>query len=118
LPQAIHPTIAQSCGGVTDIKTNSYSYRYSRLLQEDTCVYRDTYRYIHLHAKLILSASTVLPKFVDRGPVTEVTETDSNKISLNSMPVLKSFPGDAGRFITFGMTVRKYNATKGLTDLA
>jgi 4-hydroxy-3-polyprenylbenzoate decarboxylase len=82
------------------------------------CFYRDTYRYIRVHAKLTLSASTVLPKFVPRGPVTEVIETASNKISLNSMPVLKSFPGDAGRFITFGMTVTKYNATKGLADLA
>src|ERR671925_2453623 len=48
------------------------------------------------------------PKYVDRGPVTEVVETDNNKVSLNSMPVLKSFPGDAGRFITFGMTVTKH----------
>ncbi|MFL6480595.1 MAG: UbiD family decarboxylase domain-containing protein, partial [Nitrososphaera sp.] len=42
------------------------------------------------------------PKCVDHGPVTEVVETDINKISLDSLPVLKSFPGDAGRFITFG----------------
>jgi 4-hydroxy-3-polyprenylbenzoate decarboxylase len=52
------------------------------------------------------------PKYVDRGPVTEVVETDDNKISLNSMPVLKSFPRDAGRFITFGMTVTKHPETK------
>src|ERR671936_2888772 len=56
------------------------------------------------------------PKYVDRGPVTEVIETDSNKVSLNSMPVLKSFPGDAGRFITFGMTVTKHPET-GIRNL-
>jgi 4-hydroxy-3-polyprenylbenzoate decarboxylase len=52
------------------------------------------------------------PKNIDRGPVTEVVETDTNKISLNSMPVLKSFPGDAGPFITFGMTVTKHPETQ------
>jgi 4-hydroxy-3-polyprenylbenzoate decarboxylase len=52
------------------------------------------------------------PKDVDKGPVTEVIETDSNKISLNSMPVLKSFSGDAGRFITFGMIVTKHPETE------
>jgi UbiD family decarboxylase len=60
----------------------------------------------------MLSASILLPKFVHREPVTEVIETDSNKISLSSMPVLKSFPGDASGFITFGMTVTKLNSTK------
>jgi 4-hydroxy-3-polyprenylbenzoate decarboxylase len=48
------------------------------------------------------------PKNIDRGPVTEVVETDTNRISLYSLPVLKSFPGDAGPFITFGMTVTKH----------
>ena len=52
------------------------------------------------------------PKNIDRGPVTEIVETDSTKISLNSMPVLKSFAGDAGRFITFGMTVTKHPETE------
>jgi 4-hydroxy-3-polyprenylbenzoate decarboxylase len=52
------------------------------------------------------------PKNIDRGPVTEIVETDSAKISLNSMPVLKSFAGDAGRFITFGMTVTKHPETE------
>ena len=52
------------------------------------------------------------PKYVDRGPVSEVVETDSDKISLNSMPVLKSFPEDAGPFITFGMTVTKHPETE------
>jgi 4-hydroxy-3-polyprenylbenzoate decarboxylase len=50
------------------------------------------------------------PKYVDSGPVTEVVETD--KASLSSMPVLKSFPGDAGRFITFGLTVTKHPETE------
>ncbi|MEP0824889.1 MAG: menaquinone biosynthesis decarboxylase [Nitrososphaera sp.] len=50
------------------------------------------------------------PKYVDSGPVTEVVETD--KASLNSMPVLKSFAGDAGRFITFGMTVTRHPETE------
>lgn len=50
------------------------------------------------------------PKYADSGPVTEVIETD--RASLNSMPVLKSFAGDAGRFITFGMTVTKHPETE------
>src|SRR5690606_7515426 len=50
------------------------------------------------------------PKYVDSGPVTEIVETD--KASLNSMPVLKSFAGDAGRFITFGMTVTRHPETE------
>jgi 4-hydroxy-3-polyprenylbenzoate decarboxylase len=50
------------------------------------------------------------PKYVDSGPVTEIIETDS--ASLNSMPVLKSFSGDAGRFITFGLTVTKHPETE------
>lgn len=50
------------------------------------------------------------PKYVDSGPVTEIIETD--RASLNSMPVLKSFPGDAGRFITFGLTVTKHPETE------
>lgn len=50
------------------------------------------------------------PKYVDNGPVSEVVETD--KASLDSMPVLKSFPGDAGRFITFGLTVTKHPETE------
>lgn len=50
------------------------------------------------------------PKHVDTGPVMEVVETD--KAALSSMPVLKSFPGDAGRFITFGLTVTKHPETE------
>jgi 4-hydroxy-3-polyprenylbenzoate decarboxylase len=50
------------------------------------------------------------PKYVDSGPVTEVIETD--RPSLNSLPALKSFAGDAGRFITFGLTVTKHPETE------
>jgi 4-hydroxy-3-polyprenylbenzoate decarboxylase len=50
------------------------------------------------------------PKYVDSGPVTEIIETTG--ASLNSMPVLKSFSGDAGRFITFGLTVTKHPETE------
>jgi 4-hydroxy-3-polyprenylbenzoate decarboxylase len=46
------------------------------------------------------------PKNVDSGPVTETVMTD--KASLNSLPILKSFAGDAGRFITFGLTITKH----------
>lgn len=50
------------------------------------------------------------PKYVDGGPVTEVIETD--RASLDSLPVLKTFAGDAGKFITFGMTVTKHPETE------
>src|SRR2546427_5807106 len=50
------------------------------------------------------------PKYVDSGPVKEIVETD--KASLNSMPVLKSFLGDAGHFITFGLSVTKHPETE------
>ncbi|HEV8387769.1 MAG TPA: menaquinone biosynthesis decarboxylase [Nitrososphaera sp.] len=50
------------------------------------------------------------PKYVHSGPATEVVETD--RASLNSLPVLKSFSGDAGRFITFGLTVTKHPETE------
>jgi 4-hydroxy-3-polyprenylbenzoate decarboxylase len=49
------------------------------------------------------------PKTVESGPVMEVIQTD--KIDLNSLPILKSFPGDAGKFITFGLTVTKHPET-------
>jgi 4-hydroxy-3-polyprenylbenzoate decarboxylase len=52
------------------------------------------------------------PKYVNRGPVNDIVETDINKISLDSIPVLKSFPEDAGPFITFGMTVTKHPETE------
>ncbi len=50
------------------------------------------------------------PKYVDSGPVAEVVESDN--ASLNSLPVTKSFSGDAGRFITFGLTVTKHPETE------
>src|ERR687885_147036 len=46
------------------------------------------------------------PKNVDSGPVVETVVTD--KASLNSLPILKSFAGDAGKFITFGLTITKH----------
>ena len=49
------------------------------------------------------------PKSVESGPVMEVIETDN--VTLNSIPILKSFSGDAGRFITFGLTVTKHPET-------
>lgn len=52
------------------------------------------------------------PKYADSGPVTEVFESDKDKASLNSLPALKSFPEDAGRFITFGLTVTKHPETE------
>lgn len=51
------------------------------------------------------------PRQVDSGPVAEIVETE-DKASLNSMPVLKSFSGDAGKFITFGITVTKHPETE------
>jgi 4-hydroxy-3-polyprenylbenzoate decarboxylase len=49
------------------------------------------------------------PKYVDTGPVTETIETE--KANLNSLPILKSFPNDAGKFITFGLTITKHPET-------
>jgi 4-hydroxy-3-polyprenylbenzoate decarboxylase len=45
------------------------------------------------------------PKIVNGGPITEVIETSNP--SLDILPIIKSFPKDAGRFITFGITVTK-----------
>lgn len=50
------------------------------------------------------------PKYADDGPVHEVYETDA--ASFDSLPVLKSFAGDAGKFITFGLTVTKHPETE------
>src|ERR687897_1483444 len=49
------------------------------------------------------------PKYVEAGPVTETIETE--KANLNSLPILKSFPNDAGKFITFGLTITKHPET-------
>ena len=49
------------------------------------------------------------PKYVESGAVTERIETE--KADLNSLPILKSFPNDAGKFITFGLTITKHPET-------
>jgi 4-hydroxy-3-polyprenylbenzoate decarboxylase len=46
------------------------------------------------------------PKRVESGPVYEVILAE-NEASLALLPITKSFPLDAGRFITFGITVTK-----------
>jgi 4-hydroxy-3-polyprenylbenzoate decarboxylase len=51
------------------------------------------------------------PKHVDNGPVKEVVLTDE-KADLSILPILRSFKGDAGRFITFGLTVTKHPDTE------
>jgi 4-hydroxy-3-polyprenylbenzoate decarboxylase len=49
------------------------------------------------------------PRQIETGPVKEIVQTkDAN---LNSLPILKSFPKDAGKFITFGLTVTKHPNT-------
>lgn len=49
------------------------------------------------------------PKIVDKGPIQEKINTDNP--SFYEFPILKSFTKDAGRFITFGMTVTKHPET-------
>jgi 4-hydroxy-3-polyprenylbenzoate decarboxylase len=49
------------------------------------------------------------PKVVDKGPVQEIINTKNP--SFSKFPILKSFPKDAGKFITFGMTVTKHPDT-------
>jgi 4-hydroxy-3-polyprenylbenzoate decarboxylase len=50
------------------------------------------------------------PKSTSSGPVTEIVET--SKATLDSLPIIKSFPKDSGRFITFGITVSKNPETQ------
>jgi len=50
------------------------------------------------------------PKVVSKGSVSEVYE-DSSKASFNSLPALKCWPRDAGRFITFGLVLTKHPET-------
>ena len=50
------------------------------------------------------------PKSVNSGPITEIIETSNP--SLNILPIIKSFPKDSGRFITFGITVTKNPETQ------
>jgi 4-hydroxy-3-polyprenylbenzoate decarboxylase len=49
------------------------------------------------------------PKYVENGPLTEVIETEN--ANLDSLPILKSFPADAAKFITFGLTITKHPET-------
>jgi 4-hydroxy-3-polyprenylbenzoate decarboxylase len=49
------------------------------------------------------------PKIVDKGPVQEKINTKNP--SFYEFPILKSFSKDAGRFITFGMTITKHPET-------
>ncbi len=48
------------------------------------------------------------PKAETSGPVTEITSTDA---SFHELPVLKSWPNDAGRFITLGLVATKHPET-------
>jgi 4-hydroxy-3-polyprenylbenzoate decarboxylase len=48
------------------------------------------------------------PKLENSGPVTEIT---SNSASFDDMPILKSWPNDAGRFITLGLVATKHPET-------
>jgi len=50
------------------------------------------------------------PKRVNSGPITEIIEASNP--SLNILPIIKSFPKDSGRFITFGITVTKNPETQ------
>lgn len=54
------------------------------------------------------------PKLEKKGPVMEMVETSDPKLS--TLPALKSWPLDGGRFITFGMVVTK-NPETGTRNL-
>ena len=54
--------------------------------------------------------SDYAPKNINSGPVMEVIETSNP--TLDSLPIIKSFPKDSGRFITFGITVSKNPETE------
>jgi 4-hydroxy-3-polyprenylbenzoate decarboxylase len=51
------------------------------------------------------------PKHIDSGPVKELVLTEE-QADLYNLPILTSFKGDAGRFITFGLTVTKHPDTE------
>ena len=53
------------------------------------------------------------PKYESNGPVTEIT---SNNASFDDIPILKSWPNDAGRFITLGLVATKHPET-GIRNL-
>jgi 4-hydroxy-3-polyprenylbenzoate decarboxylase len=48
------------------------------------------------------------PKKIESGPVKQIIQNDAD---LNSLPILKSYQKDAGKFITFGLTVTKHPET-------
>ncbi|MDO7722647.1 MAG: UbiD family decarboxylase, partial [Nitrosopumilus sp.] len=48
------------------------------------------------------------PKSESKGLVTEVTSTDA---SFDDLPIIKSWPNDAGRFITLGLIATKHPET-------
>jgi 4-hydroxy-3-polyprenylbenzoate decarboxylase len=48
------------------------------------------------------------PKAETSGPVTEIT---SNKASFDDLPIIKSWPNDAGKFITLGLVATKHPET-------
>ena len=48
------------------------------------------------------------PKLENSSPVTEIT---SNSASFDDLPILKSWPNDAGRFITLGLVATKHPET-------
>ncbi len=49
------------------------------------------------------------PKLENSGPVTEIT---SSTVSFDDLPILKSWPDDAGRFITLGLVATNHPETK------
>lgn len=49
------------------------------------------------------------PKKIESGPVKQILQTEA--ANLNSLPILKSYQKDAGKFITFGLTVTKHPET-------
>ena len=51
------------------------------------------------------------PRHIENGPVKEIVLTE-DKADLFTLPILKSFKCDAGKFITFGLTVTKHPDTE------
>ena len=51
------------------------------------------------------------PRHIENGTVKEIVLTE-DKADLFTLPILKSFKGDAGKFITFGLTVTKHPDTE------
>jgi len=49
------------------------------------------------------------PKLENSGPVTEIT---SSTVSFDDLPILKSWPDDAGKFITLGLVATNHPETK------